>query len=203
VLINYVKRMLKLNSFKSKIPLPIRLFLGKALLFFIVWKLIYGVFFLDYFVLDTYLTNHVGKSSVFVLNNFGSSSEYSSILQRFSKEYSGETINTVASSIFKNKNRVLLIANACNGLELLVLYIGFIICMPSSILRKIKYLILGVIMLDVVNIFRCIGLIYLYEYFQIYFDFAHHYLFKIVVYSTTFLIWMYFSRKINLNDKPV
>lgn len=195
--------MHKLNSFKNSIPLPIRLFLGKALLFFILWKVIYAFFLIDSFVVDTVLTKHVADASTYVLNNSGIATGFSVIVESFTKIYAGETINNVAASIYRDGDRVLLVASACNGLELLVLYAGFIICMPSSIKRKLIYLVLGIILLDLINILRCVGLIYLYEYFQTYFDFAHHYLFKAVVYLATFLIWMYFSRKINLNEKPV
>ena len=115
--------------------------------------------------------------------------------------YEGEVITHEASQIFHNDKLVLNIADACNGLELMVLYIGFIVCMPSTFWRKILYIIVGVILLDFINILRCTGLIYLREYFQAYFQFAHHYLFKIIVYGATFLIWKFYSRKIHFKNE--
>ena len=109
----------------------------------------------------------------------------------------GETTNYLSSAIYHNGVKVLNIAQACNGLELIVLYIGFIVCMPGKIKRKLGYIIFGVLLLDAVNILRCVGLIYLREYFHAYFQFAHHYIFKIMIYAATFLIWVQYSKKIS------
>jgi len=189
-----------INFSKDKIPLPIRLFLGKALLLFIAWKIVYSFFLFDSQLIDKILTKHVGDASVFMLNKSSFMSGFSSVIEHNSEIHAGKTINNSVSAIYHNGYKVLNIANVCNGLELLILYMGFIVCMPSNIKRKIIYIVLGVIVLDFINILRCVGLIYLYEYFQAYFDFAHHYLFKAIIYLSTFLLWMRFSRKINLND---
>ncbi len=194
---------MKFNSLKNEIPLPIRLFLGKALLFFIAWEIIYGVFLLDSNVLNNLLTSHVAVSSAFVLNNLSPMSGFTAKEEIYTEVLGGETTNIKSSVIYHNNYKVLNIAHACNGLELLVLYIGFIVCMPSKIVRKILYIILGVILLDFINILRCVGLIYLQEYFHAYFQFAHHYLFKIIVYTATFLIWVFYSRKINFKNESI
>lgn len=191
------------SSLKKDIPLPIRLFLGKALLFFIAWKVIYGVFLLDSNTIDNVLTNHVGTSSVYVLNNLTPMSGFIAKEEIYSEVLAGETEEHLSSAIYHNGYKVLDIAQACNGLELLVLYIGFIVCMPSNIKRKLLYIGIGVLLLDSVNILRCVGLIYLREYFHAYFEFAHHYIFKIMIYTATFLIWVRFSRKIQLKNESL
>jgi len=192
------------NSFLNDIPLPIRLFLGKALLFFVIWKLVYNVFLIDSKYLDHKLTSHVGESSVIVLNNsLKSMSGFTAVRELDSYTYQGEKVTNEITAIYHNEDKILNIANVCNGLELMILYIGFIVCMPSTFLRKLKYIVIGVAILDLVNIIRCVGLIYLREYFQVYFQFAHHYLFNAIIYTSTFIIWMYFSRKINLKNEVV
>ena len=193
----------KINSILNNIPLPIRLFLGKALLFFVVWKVIYTFFLFDSQLFDKVLTKHVGDTSAFVLNNSGLMSGFTSEIEKYDSVFNGEKLNNQVSAIYHHGEKVLHIANVCNGLELIVLYIGFIVCMPSSFKRKLLYIIFGVIILDLINIFRCVGLIYLSEYFEAYFDFAHHYLFKAIVYLATFLLWVKFSRKISLNEKSI
>jgi len=191
------------STLKNDIPLPIRLFLGKALLFFIAWKIIYGVFLLDSNTIDNVLTNHVGTSSVYVLNNLTPMSGFIAQEEIYSEVLAGEAEEHLSSAIYHNGYKVLDIAQACNGLELLVLYIGFIVCMPSNIKRKLLYIGIGVLLLDSVNILRCVGLIYLREYFHAYFEFAHHYIFKIMIYTATFLIWVRFSRKIQLKNESL
>ncbi len=195
--------MIKLKSLKNKIPLPIRLFLGKALLFFIAWKIIYGGFFYESKFLDYPLTTHVSEASTLILNNLGFSNRFTTNREVTSSISGAELLKSEASQIYHGDKLVLYIADPCNGLELMVLYIGFIVCMPSSFWRKTIYIILGVFIIDIINILRCTGLIYLREYFQAYFQFAHHYLFKIIVYGVTFLIWRFYSRKIHLKNEPL
>jgi exosortase/archaeosortase family protein len=191
--------MISLSSLKNDIPLPIRLFLGKALLFFILWKIVYSFFLYDSKLLDYPLTTHVAEASTVFLNNSMLLSGFTT--QRVLTE--DESLIIEASEIYHNDSLVLFIADACNGLELMVLYIGFIVCMPSKFLRKVIYIFLGVLFIDLINILRCSGLIYLREYFHAYFDFAHHYLFKAVVYAATFLMWMVYSRKISLKNEAI
>ncbi|KJD33918.1 hypothetical protein PK35_04055 [Tamlana nanhaiensis] len=194
--------MLNFKESLKNIPKPIRLFLGKALLFFVVWKLAYGFYFSHTKVLDYPLTKHVGEASTYLLNNFSPMSGFT-VERTVGTFYIGEELveGGVSSQIFHNDYLVLHIADNCNGLELLVLFIGFIICMPSSFWRKVLYIVIGCIIIDFVNILRCMGLIYLREYYHAYFDFAHHYLFKAAVYTCTFLMWMYFSRKISFKNE--
>ena len=201
---NYViKEVNKFNSFKNEIPLPIRLFLGKAVLFFVVWRIVYSMFLYDSKFIDYKLTTHVAEASTFFLNNSGFIDGFTTQRRIVSSVFEGETIKSESSVIYHNNKGVLYIADACNGLQLMVLYIGFIVCMPSSFLRKVLYVALGILVLDIVNILRCMGLIYLREYFHAYFDFAHHYLFKAIVYFTTFLFWRLFARKIQLKNEVV
>lgn len=190
--------MIKFKSLFSDIPIQIRLFLGKALLFFIVWKSIYVIFLYDSKVLDFPLTEHIANSSVMVLNEFTSMSGFTAEREIKRVIDNGNLIIRGYSHIYHNNEIVLNVADECNGLEFLVLYIGFIVCMPSKFWRKLKYIAIGVIVLDGLNILRSSGLIYLREYFHAYFDFAHHYLFKVTVYSAAFIMWMVFTRKIKL-----
>ena len=192
----------RLKAAQNKIPKQIRLFLGKAFLLFVVWKIIYNVFLYDAKYLDRALTAHVGNASVTLINSLGAMNGFVSKREMTDNDNLG-ILKDEVSVIYHNDKVVLNIANVCNGLELMVLYIGFIICMPSRFLRKFLYIILGLIVLDAINILRCVGLIYLREYYAIYFQFAHHYLFNAMVYTGTFIMWILYSRKIQFkNETP-
>ena len=193
----------KLKTAQNKIPKQIRLFLGKAFLFFVVWKIIYNVFLYDAKYLDRALTAHVGNASVTLINSLGAMNGFVSKREINKYNYEEGIILVEESAIYHNGHKVLNIANVCNGLELMVLYMGFIICMPSTFFRKLLYIILGLIVLDGINILRCVGLIYLREYYAIYFQFAHHYLFNAMVYTGTFIMWILYCRKIQFkNETP-
>ena len=192
----------RLKAAQNKIPKQIRLFLGKAFLLFVVWKIIYNVFLYDAKYLDRALTAHVGNASVTLINSLGAMNGFVSKREMTDNDNLG-ILKDEVSVIYHNDKVVLNIANVCNGLELMVLYIGFIICMPSRFFRKLFYIILGLIVLDAINILRCVGLIYLREYYAIYFQFAHHYLFNAMVYTATFIMWILYCRKIQFkNENP-
>ena len=195
--------MNSIHSFKNKFPLPIRLFLGKALLFFVVWRIVYSVFLVDSKWVDQKLTHHVGEASTFLLNNMGFMEGFTTNRKNVISVYEGETLSNRSSIIYHHNKRVLFIGDACNGLQLMVLYLGFIICMPSKFWRKFRYVVLGLLVLDFINILRCMGLVYLREYFLLYFDFAHHFLFKAMVYTAMFLIWKRYASKIKLKNGAI
>ena len=99
---------------------------------------------------------------------------------------------------------ILLIADGCNGLELIVLYIGFIICFPSSILKKIIFILLGIGIIDLSNIIRCGGLVFLKRYYGYeLFQFAHHYGFKITLYSIIFMMWVLFTKNKKIKNSAI
>ncbi|TXE11678.1 hypothetical protein FUA26_06315 [Seonamhaeicola algicola] len=195
--------MINPKSFFKSIPTEVKRFLGKALLFFIVWKVVYNIFLYDSKYLDHPLTTHVGNASAWLINQLGDMEGFTAKREVVKHYFEGGVNLNESSAIYHHDRIVLYIANVCNGLELIVLYIGFIVCMPASFLRKLKYIVIGVIILDLTNILRCTGLIYLREYYEIYFDFAHHYLFNTVVYTATFIMWYVFSRKITLKTKHI
>ena len=56
--------------------------------------------------------------------------------------------------IFINKHYVLVIEKACNGIIPYLFFLASIIAFPSTIRHKIKWVILGYLIITIVNIFR-------------------------------------------------
>jgi exosortase/archaeosortase family protein len=77
---------------------------------------------------------------------------------------------------------------------MMVLYVGFIFCFPSGLRRKLWFSLLGLAFIYIINVFRCVGLVLIAHDNDLrkWFDFAHHYLFVIIVYGFIFLLWMWF-----------
>lgn len=188
------------HGYIKETPKEIRAFLRNALILFIVWKLVYSFIFLDSRILDRPLTNHVGEATVYFLNQCTFFDGFSSKVVKNQSYLEGELqINEVSQLQHYGKN-VLFIADGCNGLELMVLFVGFIICFPSGILKKMVFIVLGVIIIDFFNVLRCSSLAFLKEYYHAYFDFSHHYVFKITLYGIIFLMWVLFTKKIKLSN---
>ncbi|MBM3443020.1 MAG: hypothetical protein FJX89_10010 [Bacteroidetes bacterium] len=92
------------------------------------------------------------------------------------------------------------IADNCNGLGLLVLYISFTLPVPDTWKRKLIYGTVGLLIAHVVNILRCVDLGALMLRMDAYFEIAHHYIFKMFIYGTISHLWVRYS--INIVLKP-
>ncbi len=177
---------------------PVKTFLYRAFLIFFFWKLVYLFLLLPQRLIDGPLTNSVGKQTVLLLNFSHQRDQFSARPYLSRKFFEGQLVESTVSRIEFTGRKVMHIADGCNGLELFVLYIGFILLLPSSIWRKIKYLLLGILIIHVANLLRCAGLATIVIYIQSYFEFAHHYVFKMIIYGTIFLLWMKYASKLSL-----
>lgn len=175
------------SSYRS-LPIVVRQFLIKGLIILVVWQVAYIFFLEPNRVIDRPLTNFVADNTVAFLSNF-----YSDIV----------TIATdTGEEIRINGKHGIGIADGCNGLALFVVYLGFILCFPIQPKRLILYSVFGVLIIHVLNILRVSGLAYVNINFKEYMDFAHHYLFKIIVYSGIFYLWVLYAKRF-LVKQPV
>jgi exosortase/archaeosortase family protein len=98
-------------------------------------------------------------------------------------------------TIYVHQQPVLTFAIGCNGLELMVLYLGFLFCYSTSVRRVLYYSVVGLVLINVLNILRCVGLAIWYIHHLPYWDFMHHYVFKLVIYAVNFLLWVSYTKK--------
>jgi exosortase/archaeosortase family protein len=183
---------------RKQIPRPVKLFLLKAVVLFIAWKALYLFVLQPARILDKPLTYAVSAGTVATLNGFGHSHEYaaaSGIHPKPDPAPNEAVVWEPTMDIWLHNDRVLSIADVCNGLELMILYAGLILCLPSSPLRKAAYILSGMLMIQVLNVVRCVGLVLLYLRRPQYLDFSHHYLFTFLVYAFIFWLWFLFSKE--------
>lgn len=191
----------------TRIPRPVREFLLKATVLFVAWKAVYLIFLLPGRVLDKPLTFAIGKGTAATLALFHPSADYNAIATTHPKGFGDEGLEPVMA-IRSGQTTLLDIADVCNGLELLVLYAGLILCLPATTRRKLAYIGGGILGIEILNIIRCAGLVLIYLHKPEWLDFSHHYLFTFVVYAFIFWLWYLFSRdpefakKLQLNATP-
>jgi exosortase family protein XrtF len=189
----------KIKDTASSYPPAIRAFLIRSLILFVVWKGLYIFFLAEPRTLDDPLTQMVGKHSVWVLNKFIPEHKFTSKSKIALKKFEGEIQVSRVSMIYDNGKLLMYISDECNGLELFILYFGFIIAMPASLKRKGLFALIGIFVIHGVNILRCVGLSMLLMNWDTYFDLAHHYIFKIMVYSVIFILWVIFTKKLSFS----
>ncbi|RUM87662.1 MAG: hypothetical protein DSZ23_05505 [Thermodesulfatator sp.] len=87
----------------------------------------------------------------------------------------------------------LLIAFGCNGLEAIVIYVSGIIAYPSSWIYKFKGLIFGILVIEILNMFRIVGLGFAMVRIPGLFNYLHYYVAQglmIAISLGIFLIWI-------------
>jgi len=185
----------------QQIPAAVKQFLLKGILMLVVWKLLYLSLLFPTRVLDRPLTNTVGKLIVWGTNAITHPNDYTA------KEELGRELDIDASarsvmqqSIYFDGRKVAGVYDSCNALELMVLYVGFIICIPAAPKRKWAFTLGGLAVIFVINVLRCIGVVYALRYYPQHADFIHHYLFELAVYATIIAMWLAFANKINANS---
>lgn len=186
----------------KQVPRPVKLFLLQAIALFVVWKAVYLLILLPNRTLDRPLTDVITIATVRTLNGIAhlngaaAPHEYSAVPAQHPKtDAAGATTRWEDTmDIYSHGVRDLSIADACNGLELMMLYAGLIICLPSRPLRKALFIGAGILVIGILNTIRCAGLVLLFLHHPDYVDFSHHYLFSLLVYGAIFWFWWLFSR---------
>jgi len=193
----------QISSAVKQIPTPIKSFLWKALVFFLIWELGYNVFLLPNRVIDKPLCALVGNGTASLINLIqGRELAYCETVSVYT--YSeGELYLSDRATVFLGPNRLIGIADPCNGLNLFVLFIGFVVVYPSKFHLKIIYSVVGIVAIMLLNIARCAGLGLIHNAYPSMTDFAHHYAFKIITYLAIFYMWYWYvklTNKIEAND---
>ncbi|MDO6435069.1 exosortase family protein XrtF [Flavitalea sp. BT771] len=172
-----------------QIPRPVVKFFVKAFLLFVVWKALYIFLLLPGRVLDRPLTRFVGNATVGVMNVVEGHAAYSALEARESLD------------IRRDGEQTLRVADACNALELMVLYIGFILCFPAPGRRKVIFILAGCVLITLFNVLRCMALVWIFVHYRAYLDFSHHFLFTFLIYAFIFLLWYIFTKKLTFHGR--
>ncbi len=162
-----------------------------------VWELAHNIFLLPNRVVDRPLSIFVANHTASLINILeGRRLAYCTTEGSFIYDEGGRIFYEKAV-LFLGPNRLIGIADACNGLNLLVMFVGFIIVFPSKIYVKLIYAIVGIVAIMLLNITSCTGLDLIHNSYPSFTDFAHHYVFILVTYLAIFLMWYWFVKITN------
>jgi exosortase family protein XrtF len=182
----------------NNVPTAVKQFVLRAVIILVAWKILYLVFLLPTRVLDKPLSYSVAVNATWVLNKYTHSADYTSKSETGNEPTDNGLTNMPLDNIYFHQTNIVSIEDGCNGLELFILYAGFIICMPALIRRKLIFIIGGIALIYWVNIIRCAWVAYIIIYYPQHADFAHHYVFTFIVYGFIIGLWLIFSKKLIL-----
>lgn len=159
---------------------PIIRFLLLLLGFYMGWYLIYNLWLHPAETIDIFVINVTIDVSKWLL------------------ELMGYTVFTgVERVIGVDGTSGLWIGDNCNGMALFSLFTGFIIAYPGHWKKKLVFIPLGIISIELLNIVRIICLAILDTYSRAWTEFNHTYTFTIIIYGFIFLLWMLWTNRIS------
>jgi len=169
------------NSIKS--------FFIKLFLLAFSWKIIQMFVLTPIRIPDMYLTNMITIGTVHLTN-----------FLHFLNFPIGWMMNpnnsATANSLTKEGISFFYIDDTCNGLDIMMIYIGILALIPhKSIQKKLLFILIGLIVLIIANIIRCTALLWIYLYHHTSFDFNHHYVFTFIMYGIIISGWLLFLKK--------
>jgi exosortase/archaeosortase family protein len=111
-------------------------------------------------------------------------------------EHAGNiSVTQNADTLFFNDEFSLRIVDNCLGIKLMYIYAMLIIAYPGSkIKHKLWYIPMGLAVLHLLNITRTVVLSFVIIYTNS-FDFVHEFVFRVLFYGTTFVLWYIWLRK--------
>jgi exosortase family protein XrtF len=155
---------------------PLLRFVILAIALYIIWFLSYDFVIAPDGRTDAWLNKVVADHSAILLNLIG---------------YSSDTAPGIKQTILRiNECSMVGVGNPCNGLELFVLFAGFIICFPGPVNKKLFFIPAGILIIHFVNVIRSAALALIQFKNPENLEFNHHYTFTILVYAIIFGLWM-------------
>lgn len=152
-------------------------FIIRALLLFLGWQAVYHLVLQPWGQPDALLTHTVLTGTLRLLQLF----------------FADVTLQ--GNAILINHLPSVSVADACNGLELIALYLGFLVLLPSGWKRMAVFAALGISGIILLNMIRCSALAVLYQHDISTAHFAHKYLFTLIVYAFVFYGWMRYTKR--------
>jgi len=184
----------ELKTTWQSIPEEVQRFLKRALLIFIVWKLIYHLFLFNGRVIDKPLTDWSTKGAEKLMQVFYPDAK---MMIKEQCSSSPELNNELFCADFLSMNgrKIVGVADPCNALELYALYLGFLFAFPASFKRVLLFSIVGIAIIYIANIIRLAALASMNMHRVNAVDMAHHYVFKMIVYGLIFGLWVLFTKR--------
>jgi exosortase/archaeosortase family protein len=147
-------------------------FVGKVLAFYGLWYVLYDLWLLPDGSIDRWLSLNVASVSGALLDGLG-----------FEVLVDGRALTLPGV-------RGIRIANGCNGLSTLGLFVGFVLAYPGRARRRLWFLPLGVLAIYATNVARVVVMLLSQKYWPAAFDPLHGFGLTAIFYVVVFALWV-------------
>ena len=159
-------------------------FLLKAFGLYLFWYMLYDLWLHPKGNLDNIVSNNLAFLSSLIISSLGFTPIDSAAI-------STENITVIGI----DGTHGLWVGDACNGITLFALFVGFIIVYPGRIINKLWFIPIGMLIIHIINIIRIVSLCLILFYAPDALNFNHTYTFTIIVYAVVFGLWLLWSNK--------
>ncbi len=106
-----------------------------------------------------------------------------------------DTVNPTVLLI-ENGKSILRVYEGCNGLNVMIVFVAFIMAFDGVGKRGILFCLVGCVLIHIANLGRVTLLFVVAKNYQHYFYFIHKYLFTAILYVIVFVLWWIWVAKI-------
>jgi exosortase/archaeosortase family protein len=147
-------------------------FAGKVLAFYGLWYVLYDLWLLPEGTVDRWLSMNVAEVSSVFLGSLG-----------FDVFVQGRDLALPGVPGVR-------IANGCNGLSTLGLFVGFVLAYPGRARRRLWFIPLGVLAVYLTNVLRVMAMLLTQKYWPAAFDPLHGFGLTTIFYVVVFALWV-------------
>lgn len=97
-------------------------------------------------------------------------------------------------SILKNEVKIIGVYEGCNGANVMIIFVTFVLAYRGSLKTSAWFIPLRVVIIYVANQLRILFLYFVAGYWSQYFYYFHKYLFTAFIYLVVFILWIWWMR---------
>lgn len=105
--------------------------------------------------------------------------------------------------LFRSEKLVLRIFEGCNGINVMIVFVAFLVAFKGKWTRMAVFGIFGLGVIHVANLLRLVLLYFMAVYQPTYFYYFHKYLFTAVLYAVVFALWFFWMRWAGMRESDI
>lgn len=122
--------------------------------------------------------------------------QVASILSLFGQSFSAfPELKSANVALWLNNEVVVYVFEGCNGINVMIVYISFLVAYKSSVNKFLLFFLGGLLLIYVLNLMRVGLLAEVALFYPEHLYFFHKYLFTGFIYAVVFVLWYYWVKK--------
>jgi exosortase family protein XrtF len=168
---------------------PTIIFLVKFVVLYVAGNLLYGLYVTQFHPRPDPATRFAAEQTSFVLHLVGWDTET-------------EDANGIPNTMIKyGEHAILLVYEGCNGLNVAILFLAFLLSFGPISKTLLWFIPLGLMLIHLANLTRITLLFYVASYWPKYMYFTHKYLFTAILFVVVFALWVWWVRRYSLKKE--